>query len=497
MEQSQDFLPAQFFVTRQNGSMVPLIAMDELPPNVMIRGVPHTLTPWQISGMGNVGNFNTRHRQHLVEVSNNGFGVQPNAGDRQIKPLASAHPGPYDQLPGRQPRAYGIEEQAATAGASQLRTSQPSTAAPGVYSSNPTSTPLARWEDVTTLPLGQVPGKKEWCSHWLRKGECDYAQQGCIYRHEMPLTLEGLERVGLRDIPAWYRAEYGIPSLLTHGTSHNMRDKAPSGRDAKGLNSDWRARGPGKAKSGSRDRTSPSHTISTPRARGLSCGRTAPCRGKYQGHSPLSSPDLEQGITPPNSGSKLRSAQQETPEDRQIREALEYMDNLEQNQRGRDLLAEKYPTLQPITKSPRSSSITTGAATPNESESDTAASGAACQIPGSLHTSGAIVVHPNGMTAADGAGSEDSGTAITEIESLLRGETDADLDQPGEPNVYLGTVGPSALPAAPVPPALSSRSQEPREKRCGTRSKGRMNKKRVGGRNGGQSGVAGGNLTGA
>lgn len=31
----------------------------------------------------------------------------------------------------------------------------------------------------------------------------------------MPTTLEGLEQLGLRDIPRWYREKYGVPSLLT------------------------------------------------------------------------------------------------------------------------------------------------------------------------------------------------------------------------------------------------------------------------------------------
>jgi hypothetical protein len=81
--------------------------------------------------------------------------------------------------------------------------------------------------------------KKEFCSYWIRHGECDYQQQGeypshpshpnnrhddanpssagCLYKHEMPTDPALLEKLGLRDIPRWYREKYGVPSLLPHG----------------------------------------------------------------------------------------------------------------------------------------------------------------------------------------------------------------------------------------------------------------------------------------
>jgi hypothetical protein len=43
---------------------------------------------------------------------------------------------------------------------------------------------------------------------------------GCLYKHEMPNDLSTLEKLGLRDIPRWYRDKYGIPSLLPNGHSH-------------------------------------------------------------------------------------------------------------------------------------------------------------------------------------------------------------------------------------------------------------------------------------
>lgn len=58
-----------------------------------------------------------------------------------------------------------------------------------------------------------VPFKKEYCSHWMRHGECDFAQRGCIYKHVMPTDPNVLAMCGFRDIPPWYRELYGVPSL--------------------------------------------------------------------------------------------------------------------------------------------------------------------------------------------------------------------------------------------------------------------------------------------
>ena len=49
----------------------------------------------------------------------------------------------------------------------------------------------------------QIFGKKIYCTHWLRHGECDFIQQGCLYKHEMPDELT-LKSIGIRPYPRWY-----------------------------------------------------------------------------------------------------------------------------------------------------------------------------------------------------------------------------------------------------------------------------------------------------
>jgi hypothetical protein len=46
----------QFFLTRQNGAIIPMIAMDELPIHVQIRGVSRNLCAMDdTAGMTSVG----------------------------------------------------------------------------------------------------------------------------------------------------------------------------------------------------------------------------------------------------------------------------------------------------------------------------------------------------------------------------------------------------------------------------------------------------------
>jgi hypothetical protein len=60
---------------------------------------------------------------------------------------------------------------------------------------------------VCLPPSGILPDpkKKEYCSYWLRTGECDFIAQGCLYKHEMP-DREKLRQLGFtRGYPLWYQ----------------------------------------------------------------------------------------------------------------------------------------------------------------------------------------------------------------------------------------------------------------------------------------------------
>jgi hypothetical protein len=50
---------------------------------------------------------------------------------------------------------------------------------------------------------------KIYCSYWIRSGECDYTQQGCRYKHEMP-DKQTLASIGFRTVPRWWQEKVAI-----------------------------------------------------------------------------------------------------------------------------------------------------------------------------------------------------------------------------------------------------------------------------------------------
>jgi hypothetical protein len=74
----------------------------------------------------------------------------------------------------------------------------------------------------------QAPKKKPkvYCDKWLHEGVCAFAQQGCRYKHEMPMDKATQHSVGLfNGLPKWYKAKHAVellerpPSLSTHNES--------------------------------------------------------------------------------------------------------------------------------------------------------------------------------------------------------------------------------------------------------------------------------------
>lgn len=54
-----------------------------------------------------------------------------------------------------------------------------------------------------TTSLQGIRGRKEYCMHWIKTGECNYMQQGCKYKHEIPADQATRLRIGLRKTPEW------------------------------------------------------------------------------------------------------------------------------------------------------------------------------------------------------------------------------------------------------------------------------------------------------
>ena len=87
--------------------------------------------------------------------------------------------------------------------------------------------PLPPWKDTSHLTLKSIHGKKVYCSYWMSKGECSFAQQGCQFKHVMPDNLADLNALGYQDIPKWYRDKFGVGSLTAvPGSGAYMRGRS-------------------------------------------------------------------------------------------------------------------------------------------------------------------------------------------------------------------------------------------------------------------------------
>ena len=76
--------------------------------------------------------------------------------------------------------------------------------APTVSPSQPSAHTVATGSQPYAPTVPGVFNRKIYCSHWVRTGECDFMQQGCIFQHIMP-DLKTLASLGFRSYPRWYR----------------------------------------------------------------------------------------------------------------------------------------------------------------------------------------------------------------------------------------------------------------------------------------------------
>ncbi|KAJ9655931.1 hypothetical protein H2198_005279 [Neophaeococcomyces mojaviensis] len=285
-----DHLRPQFFLARDNGTIAPLIPVDELPHHIRIEGISRNILINETEGMTCVGTIPARHQQYKVinlndtpapsidtlpesfsacssvtesdsvvdqdhsilapsEVSKNfTLSITPiseKGSSTQFGPTAGeVFPGPK--------KAYGIQEQKPNldgeaqniSSYTMAKCSKPKTF-PGSgealrAKAYGRTEPLPAWKDTTALGFRlPPPGKKVYCSHWMSTGECDYAQQGCMYRHEMPIDIELLNYLGYQDIPKWYRERHGIGRLTAvPGSSAHVTGSSTKNAH---LYSNWRA----------------------------------------------------------------------------------------------------------------------------------------------------------------------------------------------------------------------------------------------------------------
>ncbi|KAF2718779.1 hypothetical protein K431DRAFT_332179 [Polychaeton citri CBS 116435] len=219
-----------FYITRMTGLPVPLIAADELPQDVHLREVPRELRWDQVQGMQYVGTFPpTSFTYQSKEMTYDNAPLPqthhtnvPNFGRIHGEYNTSGTPAHHDPTRvdnlrferNSVPSNIDTSDGKRVALSNQWRRPSPSLVAQHESRSYPRviidairsskSRPAIKKDSV--LPAsGKLPDqdKKEYCTHWIRTGECDYTQQGCLYKHEMP-DKATLTKIGFRATPQWW-----------------------------------------------------------------------------------------------------------------------------------------------------------------------------------------------------------------------------------------------------------------------------------------------------
>ena len=223
-----------YYIERTNGMFVPLVPADELPFNVCLQGVPRVLNADQTFGMQQVGmmlppkglTFNSVD-DSIMQRSTSQQGATSHSRSQ------SGSESRNSLTPDSWARQALVNSNAANslanlAGSNQFLSQLPTSAheASPDWRKTPKSDPQAIIDAIvgTTCgaeaagqigylpksdsilpPSGNKPDqdKKEFCTHWIRHGECDYTQQGCLYKHEMP-DKAMLQKIGFRSVPRWW-----------------------------------------------------------------------------------------------------------------------------------------------------------------------------------------------------------------------------------------------------------------------------------------------------
>lgn len=224
---TDDGLRPRWYIYRGSYA-TPLIPADELPVGVEVENLSRTMTLNQVRSMECLGEIppptasyqlvqgTFAHQTTIMPFT----GRQLNTAAFDSNSVAPALPSASDasasrfQQPWRRPAATFSGSQACFTPASSAPNSNPpefSMTPPVSATASPVPTRSSPHAFVGTTrrplpPSGREPdqGRKRYCTHWIRTGECDYTQQGCLYIHEMP-DRSTLEAIGFRSVPRWWQ----------------------------------------------------------------------------------------------------------------------------------------------------------------------------------------------------------------------------------------------------------------------------------------------------
>ena len=242
----------RYCIRRNNDCYVPLIPVDELPSNICLEGISIHITHAETINLGMqfCGDQPAHNGSHYgVQVFENGHAT----GDKTFDSSSGALNTPQES-------SIPIKQECIDANISMASGSQP---------------------DSKKSSMFDMRGVKQYCTHWIRTGNCDYMQEGCKYKHEVP-DESTLREIGIRTYPRWLREDPSSPHAEVFG--HAPQTPVPQNP---AIQQDWRRPGSQSAQAASPRAVTPVERSARPQSvtSGRGFFRGSVVNGQTQVHS--------------------------------------------------------------------------------------------------------------------------------------------------------------------------------------------------------------------
>jgi hypothetical protein len=212
-----------YFISRSDGNIVPLVPADELPYSVRLIGVPRAMKMEHTCGMNHVGvhpstgQYFKLETDAIQQVTDRTSGSKQRFTapfrDEQVRP-ETTNPLKTEQALSPQPpipataMSWRRPDDAASARSQIIIDNIVASESRSSARASPTALKVSRTSTSSPSNLSEL-GDKVYCTHWIRHGECDYTQQGCRYKHEMP-DRNTLASIGFRTVPRWWQEKVAV-----------------------------------------------------------------------------------------------------------------------------------------------------------------------------------------------------------------------------------------------------------------------------------------------
>jgi hypothetical protein len=217
--------------------LVPLIPADQLP--YQVRGIPRELTHREMSD----GNWKFSH-----ETGSTATILEAQAPSDITLRKTPAPSKPRFLAPDHHVRSESLSvgsdaPKASTVHLSTSSSEQVSSHTPLVVTSTPDrSISLAdtfssiypedaqRFKYRMPTPSGLEPdqSKKEYCTYWIKCGDCAYTSYNCKFKHDMPSRAK-LRELGFRDFPQWWKDKSAISARAPTWMEQRLARRDPNG----------------------------------------------------------------------------------------------------------------------------------------------------------------------------------------------------------------------------------------------------------------------------